>query len=48
MVYVTTCDKVKDVVVHKDNSNKATQIQLPPVLPHGMVKLCTEKLLSKV
>ena len=47
MVYVTVCDKVKDVALHKDSSNKETHTQLPTVFPHGMLKLCPAELLHK-
>ena len=48
MVYVTACDKVKSLVVHWDSSNKATQTQLQPVLPQGMVNLRPAEFLHKV
>ena len=48
MVYVTVCDKVKDVALHKDSSNEETHTQLPTVFPRGMVKLCPAELLHKV
>ena len=45
---MTTCDKVKAIVVHRDSSNEATQKQLTPVLPHGIVELRSSKFLHKV
>ena len=48
MVYVTSCDNVKAIIIHRDSSNEATQTQLPPVLPRGMVKLRPGKFLCKV
>ena len=48
MIYVTSCDNMKAIIIHQDSSNEATQTQLPPMLPHGMVKLRPDKLLCKV
>ena len=48
VVYVTSCDNVKAIIIHRDSSNEATQTQLPPVLPRGMVKFRPEKFICKV
>ena len=48
VAHVTACDKMKAIVVHQNSPKKATQTQLPPVLPHSMVNLCPAKLICKV
>ena len=47
-MYLTTCDKVKAIVFHRDSSNEATHKQLTPVLPHVIVELRSAKFLHKV
>ena len=48
VVYVTMCDKLKVIFVHWDSYNEAMQTELPPVLTHGLVKLCPSEFLRKV